>query len=268
MPLSLQIFLLLTLASRNQILSRSITSFAGEYFVISVSLHRIYISIQQYLHGTTFLDKTFHWNLALTVSVKFFDLSYFFTANCAELYKAGNTTSGVYTIYPDGLSAFDVYCDQSTGGGGWTVIQKRMDGSVNFDRSWCDFKRGFGNLNGEFWLGLTKINRLTWRTKNKLRVDLEFNLTTGIQRIFQEYNLFVVEAELKDYALTIGSVLTGIHICWMMIIIIHTKSEKMNQFINWMFRLWNLALYWKRWQSNCNEIWIISQCFEAVLLTL
>ncbi|CAH3104263.1 unnamed protein product [Pocillopora meandrina] len=158
MPLFLQIFLLLTLASRNQILSRSITSFA---------------------------------------------------ANCAELYKAGNTTSGVYTIYPDGLSAFDVYCDQSTGGGGWTVIQKRMDGSVNFDRSWCDFKRGFGNLNGEFWLGLTKINRLTWRTKNKLRVDLEFNLTQGIQRIFQEYNLFVVEPELKDYALTIGSVLTG-----------------------------------------------------------
>ena len=181
--------------------------------------------------------------MALTVSVKFFDLSYFFTANCAELYKAGNTTSGVYTIYPDGLGAFDVYCDQSTGGGGWTVIQKRMDGSVNFDRSWCDFKRGFGNLNGEFWLGLTKINRLTWRTKNKLRVDLEFNLTQGIQRIFQEYNLFVVEPELKDYALTIGSVLTGIHICWMMIIIIHTKSEKMNQFINWMFRLRKLALY-------------------------
>ncbi|XP_027056202.1 ficolin-1-A-like [Pocillopora damicornis] len=132
-----------------------------------------------------------------------------FCANCAELYKAGNTTSGVYTIYPDGLSAVDVYCDQSTGGGGWTVIQKRMDGSVNFNRSWCDYKRGFGNLSGEFWLGLDKINGLTWRTKNKLRVDLEFNLSQGIQRIFEEYDLFLVETECKDYALTIGRVFTG-----------------------------------------------------------
>ena len=156
----------------------------------------------------------------------------FFTANCAELYKAGNTTSGVYTIYPDGLSAVDVYCDQSTGGGGWTVIQKRMDGSVNFNRSWSDYKRGFGNLTGEFWLGLDKINGLTWRTKNKLRVDLEFNLSQGIQRIFEEYDLFLVETEFKDYALTIGRVFTGIHICWLIIIVIHSKSEKMNQLIS------------------------------------
>ena len=112
------------------------------------------------------------------------------------------------------------------------MIQKRMDGSVNFDRSWCDFKRGFGNLNGEFWLGLDKINGLTWRTKNKLRVDLEFNLSQGIQRIFEEYDLFLVETECKDYALTIGRVFTGIHICWVIIIVIHSKSEKMNQLIS------------------------------------
>ena len=143
------------------------------------------------------------------MSVKFFDLSYFFTANCAELYKAGNTTSGVYTIYPDGLSAFDVYCDQSTGGGGWTVIQKRMDGSVNFARSWCDYKHGFGNLNGEFWLGLTKINRLTWRTKNKLRVDLEFRRNQEIYHPYAEYDLFAVESELKNYSLIIGGMFSG-----------------------------------------------------------
>ena len=174
---------------------------------------KVIFPIEQYLHGTTFLYKTFHETWLWLYPLIFLTYHIFFTANCAELYKAGNKTSGVYTIYPDGLSAFDVYCDQSTGGGGWTVIQKRMDGSVKFDRSWCDYKHGFGNLSGEFWLGLDKINRLTWRTKNKLRIDLEFNLTLGIRRIFEEYNLFVVEPELKDYALTIGSVLTGIHIC-------------------------------------------------------
>lgn len=127
-----------------------------------------------------------------------------FAANCAELYKAGKTSSGVYTIDPDGLGDFDVYCNQSTTGGGWTVIQRRLDGSVDFNRSWCDYKHGFGNVSGEYWLGLDKINRLTWRTKNKLRVDLEFRVKQEVHHPYAEYDLFVVESELKNYSLTIG----------------------------------------------------------------
>ena len=65
-----------------------------------------------------------------------------------------------------------MFCDQKTAGGGWTVLQKRLHGSVDFRRGWNDFKRAFGNLNGEFWLGLDKINRLT-KAKSRLRVDLE-----------------------------------------------------------------------------------------------
>ena len=51
--------------------------------------------------------------------------------NCAELYKSGQRISGVYTTDPDGSGAFNIYCDHMTAGGGWTVIQKRMDGSVD-----------------------------------------------------------------------------------------------------------------------------------------
>ena len=54
------------------------------------------------------------------------------------------------------------------------MIQERMDGSVNFNRTQDDHKHGFSNLVGEFWLGPDKINRLTRNKtkKKKLRVDL------------------------------------------------------------------------------------------------
>ena len=98
--------------------------------------------------------------------------------NCAEIYKsAGKPTDGVNTIKPDELPAFDVFCDQTTDGGGWTVFQKRLNGSVDFYSYWNDYKRGFGDLNSEFWLGLDKIHRLTSYNNNTLRVDLEEGLT-------------------------------------------------------------------------------------------
>ena len=67
-----------------------------------------------------------------------------------------------------------VYCDMETNGGGWVVFQRRMDGTIEFYREWADYVKGFGDLNGEFWLGLSKIHRLTNSgTTKTLRVDLE-----------------------------------------------------------------------------------------------
>ena len=120
--------------------------------------------------------------------------------NCAELYKAGKRISGVYTINPDNDVAFDVYCDQKTAGGGWTVFQKRLDGSVDFYLGWDDYKRGFGNLNGEFWLGLEKIHRLT-KERSRLHVDLED--TTG-KTAYAEYDFFGVASERSKYKLSLG----------------------------------------------------------------
>ena len=70
--------------------------------------------------------------------------------------------SRIYNIvnfgyYGDYSRVTRAYCDASTAGGGWLVIQRRIDGSVDFDRDWVDYENGFGNLYGEFWYGLSAI---------------------------------------------------------------------------------------------------------------
>ena len=82
------------------------------------------------------------------------------------------------------------------------MFQKRQDGSVDFFRGWNDYKKGFGNLNGEFWLGLDKIHRLTASNSNILRVDLE---ATPGTILFAQYSSFNVANEKAKYQLGLGS---------------------------------------------------------------
>ncbi|XP_070852179.1 ryncolin-1-like [Drosophila suzukii] len=56
---------------------------------------------------------------------------------------------------------FLVTCDQNNYGGGWTVLMRRTDGSEDFYRDWKDYKRGFGQLDNEFFLGPKKSNNFT-----------------------------------------------------------------------------------------------------------
>ena len=107
----------------------------------------------------------------------------------------------MYTIDHDGEGAFNVFCDQKTAGGGWTVFQKRLDGSVDFYRNWDDYKNGFGSLNSEFWLGLDKIYRLTEKKRNRLRVDLE-DFTSS--NAYAEYGWFAISNETTKYKLSLG----------------------------------------------------------------
>ena len=82
------------------------------------------------------------------------------------------------------------------------MFQKRQDGSVDFYRGWVDYKSGFGNLNGEFWLGLDKINRLTNSERYKLRVDLE---DTKGNTAYALYDFFAVTSEKSKYQLSLGT---------------------------------------------------------------
>ena len=123
------------------------------------------------------------------------------STNCAESYKSGERKNGVYTINPDGSEVIQVFCDQTTARGGWLVFQTRLDGSVDFYRDWAEYKRGFGSLTGEFWLGLDKIHRLTSSGNYKLRVDLE---DFDGKSYYAEYVFFKVANERDDYRLSVN----------------------------------------------------------------
>ena len=130
----------------------------------------------------------------------------------------------MYTIDPDGEGAFDVFCDQTTNGGGWTVFQRRLNGSVSFYRYWDDYKNGFGYLNGEFWLGLDKIYRLTGKKHNCLRVDLQdFTSSTA----YAEYNMFAVTNETTKYKLSLGTY-SGIVVGMYLILLYSILSSCLN----------------------------------------
>ena len=103
---------------------------------------------------------------------------------------------------PDNKGFFKVYCDMRTDGGGWTVFQRRQDGSVDFYRGWNDYKSGFGQLTAEFWLGNDKIHRLTAARPNTLRVELE---DWNGNRKYAKYGKFKIGDEQANYRLELGS---------------------------------------------------------------
>ncbi|XP_052813149.1 ficolin-2-like [Mya arenaria] len=76
-----------------------------------------------------------------------------------------------------------------TDGGGWTVFQRRFDGSIEFNRSFVEYEQGFGSLDGEFWMGLGLLYSITSRAKMTLRMDMNSSKgTTG----FDEYSGFYI----------------------------------------------------------------------------
>ncbi|XP_036378511.1 angiopoietin-related protein 3 [Megalops cyprinoides] len=92
--------------------------------------------------------------------------------DCNELFSRGERNSGIYPIKPNQSEPFNVYCE-ITAEGASTVIQRRQDGSVDFDQSWENYKNGFGDLEREFWLGLEKIYSIARQSESILQIELE-----------------------------------------------------------------------------------------------
>ncbi|PFX18451.1 Fibroleukin, partial [Stylophora pistillata] len=124
-------------------------------------------------------------------------------ADCREVLLSGCKTSAKYTISPlNNHEEFEVFCDQETQGGGWTVIQQRINGSVSFNRTWDEYKAGFGvmGVQLEMWLGNERIHSLTTQ-KTEILIELTaFDGTKG----FAYYSHFHVAGEDLWYQLSVG----------------------------------------------------------------
>ncbi|XP_068188328.1 angiopoietin-2-like isoform X2 [Antennarius striatus] len=125
----------------------------------------------------------------------------FCQSDCASLYHSGVRLSGVYQVVLSPGSALPVYCDMDTEGGGWTMFQRRRDGSLGFNRGWAEYRGGFGEPRGEHWLGNHALHRLSNHGQHSLRIDLQDWSHTHRHA---SYHTFRIEDEDNRYRLHVS----------------------------------------------------------------
>ena len=103
-------------------------------------------------------------------------------SDCADIMKhhTRGKASGLFEVnvgQGQETRVVEVYCDQSGFMGGWLLVQQRETGLQSFNRSWAEYRQGFGSVDaqgrGEVWLGNHNLHLLTSRSESMLRVELE-----------------------------------------------------------------------------------------------
>uniref|UniRef100_A0A8C3XYH7 Fibrinogen beta chain n=1 Tax=Catharus ustulatus TaxID=91951 RepID=A0A8C3XYH7_CATUS len=117
---------------------------------------------------------------------------------CEDIIRKGGETSEMYLIQPDPfVKPYRVYCDMETDNGGWTLIQNRQDGSVNFGRNggknYCDTP-------GEYWLGNDKISQLTKIGPTEVLIEME---DWNGDKVSAHYGGFTIQNEGNKYQLSV-----------------------------------------------------------------
>ena len=139
--------------------------------------------------------------------------------DCSDL---KDVPSGEYSFQLDheGKRPVKVWCDQDTDGGGWTVIQQRKpkataESPLDFNKSWYDYKIGFGTPSDDYWVGLQNIHIWTNSRHYELRIELT-SFGDENTSAFAHYKEFYLENEDNNYRIhvsgykgTAGDALTG-----------------------------------------------------------
>nr|XP_053650392.1 fibrinogen-like protein 1 [Cherax quadricarinatus] len=124
--------------------------------------------------------------------------------DCSDIHHRGVTESGVYRISPqssaEGVSVLCTIEEEHM----WTVFlfRQRQTPQENFNRPWQDYKTGFGDPRGEYWLGNDNLHALTSGGRRyRLKV-----IATNLQgeQHSAEWETFKVANEANKYKLTVG----------------------------------------------------------------
>lgn len=159
----------------------------------------------------TFLSSlTSHFDSFIHIQTHGLNFTVFYEPNKYNCHDLQTRRNGIYKFASNdevsndaGRFFYERYCDFATDGGAWTVIQRRYvnDQQENFNRSWLEYKLGFGELDKEFWFGNDFIHKLTFDEDVELRIILEDS--TG-RNVWAEYSMFKVDSEEYNYNLIIG----------------------------------------------------------------
>ncbi|XP_053664381.1 ficolin-1-like [Anopheles marshallii] len=158
--------------------------------------------------------------------------------------------SGLYKIRMPGNGSMDVLCDAEFDKGGWVVIQHRFNGSEEFYRNWTDYEYGFGNLNGEFWLGNEKIYRLTSEKPREIAFVMEdFDGNVGIAR----YDSFKLGDDTEKYTLKSLGTFSG------------SAGDSLSRNVGSMFSTYDMDN--DKYSSSCAEVYRGGWWYDACHLS-
>ncbi|XP_076471121.1 uncharacterized protein LOC143301015 [Babylonia areolata] len=128
--------------------------------------------------------------------------------DCDDIKDLGYATNGTYVIKPSSASRSVVVLCEFHVTDVWTLVQRRQDGSQDFYRGWSDYKRGFGDLRSEFWLGNEVLHQLTTQDFYRLKIDMwEWPRAVSESKrpqsryYFAESRYFYVDSEAERYKL-------------------------------------------------------------------
>lgn len=138
----------------------------------------------------------FHIPTCVLISPSFAFLFHTDFQDCRQALEGGHTESGLYPI-----RGAQLWCDMETDGGGWFVFQRRINGTVNFNRTYDAYRNGFGDPAGEFWYGMNRLRSSLQGSPSDMRIVMEtFDGSTS----YAQYSIFRLGGSKKQYSLIIG----------------------------------------------------------------
>ena len=183
-------------------IEKNFTEFIRNYDTINKTLttienrsHSIYYSCEnrcQYLQRNRTAKKSYH--------------------SCVELLRCGFKNSGRYVVEPYSSYKKEVFCDQVTDGGGWTVFLRNRYGNISFNKGWLDYKKGFEDLDYDFWIGNEFLFKTTtlYNSHESKSTQLYITLIDKADaKFYVKYNNFAISSETTKYKLHVSGHMYG-----------------------------------------------------------